>query len=204
MHPHAFLAPVESALSEGFTGASIDVIWDNADLHGGAKNLNVWDYTICGGYGGEAGLKGLMAECRQHNLRVIAWVPAGHLWSQSPVWAAHPDWILLNARGEKFVNPAGGIWHGGLDGGFRDYWRDRVVDVVRRFDFDGLWLDTHLSYAQQAIPPTHCGRLAAIYSDFIKAGAGHLLAEGDASVFGSYAIASEAMVMASPLSPDTD
>jgi predicted amidohydrolase len=173
---------------EGFTGASIDVIWDNADFHGGAKNMNVWDYTVCEGYGGEAGLKELMIECQQRNLHVIAWVPAGHLWSRSPVWTAHPDWVLLNARGEKFVNPAGGIWHGALDSGFHDYWRGRVVNVVRRFGFDGLWLDTHLSYAQQSRPPTHGAKLSTIYRDFIKAGARRLLVEGDASVFGSYTI----------------
>jgi hypothetical protein len=174
---------------EGFTGASIDVIWDNADFHGGAKNMNVWDYTICEGYGGESGLKALMDECKRNNLRVIAWVPAGHLWSKSPVWEGHPDWILLNQRGEKFVNPAGGIWHGALDTGFHDYFRDRVVDVVRRFGLDGLWLDTHLSYAQQARPPIHAARLAQMYCDFARDGARHLLVEGDASAIGSYAIA---------------
>lgn len=174
---------------DGFTGASIDVIWDNADFHGGAKNMNVWDYAICEGYGGEAGLEDLAEECKTRNLQVIAWVPAGHLWSQSPVWEAHPDWALLNARGEKFINPAGGIWHGALDSGFHNYWRDRVVDVVQKFGLNGLWLDTHLSYAQQSRPPDHGARLGEVYADFIKAGARHLLVEGDASVFGSYAIA---------------
>ena len=173
---------------EGFTGASIDVIWDNADFHNGAKNMNVWDYAVCEGYGGEPGLKALMEECKRNNLCVIAWMPAGHLWSKSPVWEKHPDWVLLNPRGEKFVNPAGGIWHGALDTGFRDYFRDRVVDVVRRFGLDGLWMDTHLSYAQQARPPDHAANLAGIYVDFIKAGARHLLVEGDASAIGSYAI----------------
>ena len=174
---------------EGFTGASIDVIWDNADFHGGAKNMNVWDYTVCEGYGGQAGLRDLVEECKEHDLRVIAWVPAGHLWSQSPVWKAHPDWVLLNSRGETFVNPAGGIWHGALDRSFHDYWRNRVVGVVQEFGLDGLWLDTHLSYAQQSRPPDHGAKLASIYGGFVRAGARHLLVEGDASAFGSYAIA---------------
>lgn len=174
---------------EGFSGASINVIWDNADFHGGAKNMNVWDYTVCEGYGGEAGLKVLMDECKKNNLRVLAWMPAGHLWSKSPVWEKHPDWILYNARGEKFVNPAGGIWHGALDSGFHDYFHERIADVVKRFGFDGLWLDTHLSYAQQMRPPDHAAKLARLYADFVKAGARDLLVEGDASALGSYAIA---------------
>lgn len=174
---------------EGFTGASIDVIWDNADFHGGAKNMNVWDYVVCEGYGGETGLQALMDECKKNNLRVMAWVPAGHLWSKSPVWENHPDWILLNQRGERFVNPAGGIWHGALDTGFHDYFHDRVMGAVRQFGLDGLWLDTHLSYAQQTRPSDHAARLARMYCDFARAGARQLLVEGDASAIGSYAIA---------------
>ena len=151
--------------------------------------MNVWDYVVCEGYGDEAGLKSLMDECRSNNLRVVAWVPAGHLWSKSPVWADHPDWVLLNQRGEKFVNPAGGIWHGALDTGFHDYFRDRVTDTIKRFGLDGLWIDTHLSYAQQARPADHAAKLAQMYCDFASAGARHLLVEGDASAIGSYAIA---------------
>lgn len=172
---------------EGFTGASIDVIWDNADFHGGAKNMNVWDYVICEGYGGEEGLRGLMDECKRHNLLVVAWVPAGHLTSASPVWQKHPEWILKNERGEMFKNPSG-LWHGALDTAFNDYYRDRVVGVIRQFGLDGLWVDTHLSYAQQSRPPNHSARLAAIYLDFIKAGARHLIVEGDASAVGAYGI----------------
>jgi len=176
-------------VSEGFSGASIDVIWDNADFHGGAKNMNVWDYSICEGYGGEGDLKFLVDECKQRNLLVVAWVPAGHLWSQSRIWKAHPEWILKNNRGQTFVNPAGGIWHGALDTAFRDYYRDQVIGSVRRFGLDGLWVDTHLAYAQQSCPADHSARLAEIYHDFIKAGARHLIVEGDASAIGAYGIA---------------
>src|SRR4029434_1318957 len=175
--------------SEGFTGASIDVIWDNADFHGGAKNMNVWDYAVCEGYGGTKDLQFLIDECRKHNLLVTAWVPAGHLTSSSPVWKDHPDWILKNQRGENFINPSGGIWHGALDSGFRDYYVDRVARTVRQFGLDGLWLDTHLSYAQQLRPADHSARLAAVYQEFIKAGASRLIVEGDASAFGSFGIA---------------
>jgi len=174
---------------EGFTGASIDVIWDNADFHGGAKNMNVWDYVVCEGYGGAAGLRALVEECRQQQLLVTAWLPACHLTSESPVWKQYPDWILKNQRGENFVNPAGGIWHGALDSGFREYYVGRVAGIVREFGLDGLWVDTHLSYAQQNRPADHGARLAAVYRELINAGARHFSVEGDASAFGSYGIA---------------
>jgi hypothetical protein len=173
---------------EGFAGASIDVIWDNSDFHGGAKNMNVWEYAICDGYGGAKGLRALIDECKRHKLLVIAWAPAGHLTTASPVWKQHPDWLLKNPRGETFKNPSG-LYHGALDTGFRDYFRDKLVGVVREFGLDGLWMDTHLSYAQQSRPADHSVRLAALYQDFVKAGAAQLSVEGDASAFGSYGIA---------------
>ncbi|MBI3882144.1 MAG: hypothetical protein HY301_19050 [Verrucomicrobia bacterium] len=172
---------------EGFSGVCLDVIWDNADFHGGKKNMNVRDYAICPGYGGEAGLHALMDECRRRGLRVNAWTPAGHLWSASPVWPAHPDWLLKNARGENFANPSGNP-HGALDSGFRDYYRERVVGAVKQFGFDGLWLDTHLGYAQQWHRPQHGAQLASLYLDFIRAGARQLLVEGDAAALGAYSV----------------
>src|SRR5262249_56796488 len=74
------------------------------------------------------------------------------------------------------------------DSGFRDYYHDRVVGIIRDSGVDALWVDTHLSYAQQLRPPDHTARLAALYRDFIRAGAKHLSVEGDASAFGSYGI----------------
>lgn len=110
-------------------------------------------------------------------------------------WHAPPQWMradavpatnpklmpsLLQGTGFQFEHgPAGA-----LDTGFHDYFRDRVIDVVRRFGLDGLWLDTHLSYAQQARPPDHAARLAQMYGDFARAGARHLLVEGDRDPIG--------------------
>jgi hypothetical protein len=59
---------------------------------------------------------------------------------------------------------------------------------VRAFGLDGLWMDSHLPYAQQARTSDHAARLAALYRDFIRAGARHLIVEGDASALGAYGI----------------
>jgi hypothetical protein len=177
----------DATARDGFTAASIDVIWDNAEFHSGQKNMNVWDYSVCEGYGGERGLQSLIDECRRHHLRVIAWAPAGHLSPASPVWKAHPEWVLKNDRGAIFLDPSG-LWHGDLDTGFSDYFRDRITGVVRKFGLDGLWLDTHLAYAGQTWNRPNSARLAAIYRSFIQAGARQLIVEGDASAIGSYGI----------------
>jgi hypothetical protein len=188
---HGFRATAEACAAktaeEGFTAVLIDVIWDNLEFHGGKKNMNVWDYSVCEGYGGEEGLQALVRECRKHGLRVIAWAPVGHLNAEAPVWKEHPDWVLKNPRGENALNPSG-LVQGDLNTGFAEYFRGRFVEVIRKFDLAGLWLDSHLAYAQQQ-SPSHGARLAAIYRDFMQAGARHLIAEGDASVLGAYGVA---------------
>jgi hypothetical protein len=173
---------------DGFTGACIDVIWNNADFHGGKKNMNVWDYSICEGYGGADGLKALMAECKTHSLLVNAWAPAGHLTAASPVWQEHPEWILQSAQGGPYKNPSG-LLHGDLSTPFRDYFSGHLARAVREFGLDGLWMDTHLPYAQQWQKPDHAAKLAAVYLDLIRAGARQFMVEGDASGIGSYAVA---------------
>ncbi|MGH9362021.1 MAG: hypothetical protein ACRD2T_08895, partial [Thermoanaerobaculia bacterium] len=172
---------------EGFTAASIDVIWDNLEFHGGKKNMNVWDYSVCRGYGGEEGLRALVEECRKHQLRVIAWAPVGHLNAEAPIWKEHPEWVLKDLRGGKALNPSG-LFQGDLSTGFADYFRGRFLQVIRGYGLDGLWLDSHLAYAQQHQSPSHGARLAAIYRDFIEAGAKLLVIEGDASALGSYGV----------------
>jgi hypothetical protein len=149
--------------------------------------MNIWDLSVAAGYGGEAELKELVDECHRQRLLVAAWLPSGHLTNTAPLWKEHPDWILMSAAGMPALNPSG-LTQGDLDSGFRDYFRDRIAGVVERTGLDGLWLDSHLAYAQQP-PPHHGAQLAAIYREFVKAGAVHLIAEGDASVLGAYGIA---------------
>jgi len=114
-------------------------------------------------------------------------VPAGHLWGQAPIWKEHPDWLLRRPDGAIAKTPTGPVF-GSLDSGFADYFRERISAVTRQFGFDGVWMDTHLSYAQQTNPADHAARLLRVYQDLIKAGARHFLVEGDASAFGAYAI----------------
>ncbi len=180
-------ALVELSAQQGFTSVYIDVIWDNIEQHGGEKNMNVWDLSVCGGYGGEAGLRALVEECHKRGLKVIAWTPSGHLNAGAPIWGQHPEWVLKNRLGDKALNPSG-IWQGDLSSGFHGYYRDRIAGVVRKFGLDGLWMDSHLGYAQQYQSPGHAARLAEIYRDFIRAGARQFIVEGDASVLGTYGI----------------
>lgn len=172
---------------DGFTGVLLDTVWDNLEVRGGKKNLNTLDYAICEAYGGEAGLRALMDACHRRGLRVIVWTPAAHLVNSSPVWQAHPDWAMRDATGEFYKNPSG-LRHGALDTGFAGYFRERVTGAVKKFGFDGLWMDSHLPYAGQARPPDHGARLASLYRDFIKAGARQFLVEGDASAIGACSI----------------
>jgi hypothetical protein len=176
----------EATAREGFTAAAIDVIWDNYEQHGGAKNMNVWDYAVSEGYGGADGLRALVDECHRRGLKVIPWCPAGHLVDVSPVWKQHPDWLAGStpSTGKDGHGPV----YGSLHTGFRDYYGRRVLSVIREFKLDGLWMDSHLPYPAQPRDNPHADKLARLYVEFIKAGAAQLIVEGDASAIGAYGI----------------
>jgi hypothetical protein len=177
----------EVTAREGFTGACIDVVWDNLEFHGGAKNMNVWSLEVCEGYGGGKGLKALVEECRKHKLLVIPWVPTAHLVDRSDVWTKNPGWRLGVDTPSRTKGGTGPVY-GDLESGFGEYFRDRVAGAIRTYGFDGAWMDSHLSGAGQPPAKPNSARLAAIYREFIKAGARHMIVEGDASVFGGYGI----------------
>jgi hypothetical protein len=176
----------ETTAREGFTGAAIDVVWDNLAEHGGAKNMNVWSYAISEAYGGAAGLKALVEECHGRGLKVVAWCPAGHLVDRSPVWKEHPDWLA--GRTPSTTKEGAGPVYGSLHTGFGEYWRSGVLSAVRTFQLDGLWMDSHLPYPAQPRDRPHAAALARAYVEFARAGAVQMIVEGDASALGSYGI----------------
>lgn len=173
-------------VEDGFTAVAIDALWDNFEAHGGAKNMNVWDYAVCEAYGGKAGLKELVEQCHGNGLKVIAWTPAGHLANNSPVFKAHPEWLA----GHTPSTPKEGIGpvYGSLHTAFHDFYRRGILGAIREFKLDGLWLDSHLPYPAMPRENPHAAKLAALYGEFARAGATHLLMEGDASAIGSYGI----------------
>lgn len=174
-------ACAEATVADGFTAVLLDNVFDNVEFHGGGKNLNTWGYDVCEGYGGDAGLAVLVAACRARRLAVHAWIPTGHLSADAPMWQAHPDWLLRDARGEPWKSPSGGV-AGDCASGFGAHFVERVGGLVRRHGLAGCWFDTHLPWAGH-----RAAAVAEAYQDIQRAGARDLWVEGDASSLAGYA-----------------
>jgi hypothetical protein len=115
----------------------------------------VWEGIVCGPdriavaerHGGEAALKHLCDAAHRADMQVIAWLAPGHLWCDSSVFKAHPDWEL---RGRDGKPPTPYCWPTlrGVD--LTTPYADSFVESVRglreRTGLDGLWLDSYASF----------------------------------------------------------
>ena len=95
--------------------------------------------------------KYLCDTARKHGMGVITWYGTAQNRDQSPVWAAHPDFVLMGADGKRaraYYSPWG--WPGNLASGYFQFTLDRLKEMRDRTGLAGLWLDsysnaTHLS-----------------------------------------------------------
>lgn len=115
----------------------------------------VWEGIVCGPdriavaerHGGEAALKHLCDAAHRADMQVIAWLAPGHLWCNSSIFKAHPDWEL---RGREGKPPTMYCWPTlrGVD--LTTPYADTFVENVRglhdRTGLDGLWLDSYASF----------------------------------------------------------
>lgn len=115
----------------------------------------VWEGIVCGPdriavadrHGGEAALEYLCDAAHRANMQVIAWLAPGHLWCNSSVFKAHPDWEL---RGRDGNPPTPYCWPTlrGVDltTPYADEFLKRVRALRERTGLDGLWLDSYASF----------------------------------------------------------
>jgi len=115
----------------------------------------VWEGVVCGPdrlavaerHGGEAALKHLCDAAHRADIQVIAWLAPGHLWCNSSIFKAHPDWEL---RGRDGKPPTTYCWPTlrGVDltTPYTDYFVESVRGLHDRTGLDGLWLDSYASF----------------------------------------------------------
>lgn len=115
----------------------------------------IWEGIVCGPdriavaerHGGEAGLKCLCDAAHHADMQVIAWLAPGHLWCESSIFKAHPDWELRGRDGNPPTTYCWPTLRGvNLTTPYSDYFVDSVRGLRERTGLDGLWLDSYASF----------------------------------------------------------
>ncbi|NEQ96062.1 MAG: family 10 glycosylhydrolase [Cyanothece sp. SIO2G6] len=109
-------------------------------------------------------LAGLVHQAHRQHLRLIPWFEYGFIIPASAAIAmAHPDWLTTNQAGETVLNPlepderlprslqnlqlemVGGnwAWLNPCHPEVQQFLIDLIVDVVKRYEVDGIQLDDH-------------------------------------------------------------
>ena len=108
-------------------------------------------------------LGALVHQAHRQNIRIIPWFEYG-LWvpASSAIARQHPDWLTTNQAGNIVVNPqsSGGLlaplkplrleltgenqaWLNPVHPEVRQFLIDLIVEVVQKYDVDGIQLDDH-------------------------------------------------------------
>ncbi len=86
----------------------------------------------------------------EKSLRVIPWFEFGFMAPAEADWVkAHPQWLTANAQGETIWLEGGVIprvWLNPLHPEVQQLTTALLVDLVRRYDVDGIQLDDHFGY----------------------------------------------------------
>ena len=134
-------------------------------------------------------LHSLTRQAHRHNMRLIPWFEYGLMIpASSPIARAHPEWLTTNRAGDIIPAPlsahpllpqplknfqkeiTGGniAWLNPMHPEVRQFLKDLIVDVVKRYPVDGIQLDDHFSlpismgydpYSVQLYQDSHGGAL---------------------------------------------
>ncbi len=115
----------------------------------------LWEGIVCGPdrleiagkFGGEAALKYLCDAAHGAGLQVIEWLCPAHLWSESSIFKAHPEYELKGPNGRPPTQYCWPTLRGvDLTTPHWDYYLKSVSGIHDRTGLDGLWLDSYCSF----------------------------------------------------------
>jgi hypothetical protein len=111
----------------------------------------LWTGIVCGPdrieigerYGGEPALKALCDAAHKADMQVIEWLAPAHLWCESSIFKAHPDWEIKGPNGKPPTMYCWPTLRGvDLTTPHSDYFVESVRGIRSRTGLDGLWLDS--------------------------------------------------------------
>jgi uncharacterized lipoprotein YddW (UPF0748 family) len=93
-------------------------------------------------------LRELIKQTRRQHLRVIPWFEYGlMLPNNHPITRRHPEWLTMTASGSKVSSESNEnmSWLNPCHPEVQDFLTELIVDVVKRYQVDGIQLDDHFA-----------------------------------------------------------
>lgn len=115
----------------------------------------LWAGIVCGPdrleigerHGGEAALKVLCEAAHKADIQVIEWLCPAHLWCESSIFKAHPDYEVRGPNGKPPTMYCWPTLRGvDLTTPHSDYFVESIQSIRSRTGLDGLWLDSYCSF----------------------------------------------------------
>ena len=125
------------------------VVWNSGyALHPSSVARRVGSPQIYRGAQNQDPLQEIIYQGHRNGLSVMPWFEFGFMVPESSELAlAHPDWLSVKANGDTTANSAGGenAWLNPLHPEVQKFLTDLVMEVVDKYDVDGIQFDDHMS-----------------------------------------------------------
>ena len=125
------------------------VVWNSGyALHPSSVARRVGSPQIYRGAQNQDPLAEIIYQGHRNGLSVMPWFEFGFMVPESSELAlAHPDWLSVKANGDTTANSAGGenAWLNPLKPEVQKFLTDLVMEVVDKYDVDGIQFDDHMS-----------------------------------------------------------
>lgn len=142
-----------------------------------------WEAEISKSIGGVPELKRLVQQAHLQGQKVILWTNLAHLSISSPRLLQNPDWAMWRKEGVPNDEGYGDITGMDLFGGYFDELLGGLTRVHRQTGFDGVWLDSFLTFGlaidyRRHAPRSQMTRTLEMMKRIQKMGLSELYIEG--------------------------
>ncbi|OGV67632.1 MAG: hypothetical protein A3K19_14620 [Lentisphaerae bacterium RIFOXYB12_FULL_65_16] len=107
------------------------------------SRCGIIDIEISPKYGGRPAFRRFCRQAHAEGVEVFAWYPGFHLSNFSPYLTQHPDWLMRKPDGSPFTYVYFHIAALSPRLEVQQFFLDRLQELKRACEFDGLWLDSY-------------------------------------------------------------
>ena len=179
--------------NNGFKLVHFDQHWDTDAVHAESEKLPgaesgfsgnaPWKLDVNAAIGGEKGMREIADQAAKLGVTVIMWIPPAHLSNSSTLLRDNPGWLKWRINGTPEDAGYGDISGTSLNGGWFDYATDRFAKVAAATKFQGVNIDSWLTFAMyadfsEAQPIPQLDRAIELQTKLHAAGLSNIVIEG--------------------------
>ena len=101
-----------------------------------------YSFTFAEKFGGNSGMRTVVAAAEKSGIELSQWF-SFHFSKYSPLFVAHPDWVLKEANGDPWDANYHSLWAGRIRSGHGEWMKQAILDLRTEIGLPGLFFDSY-------------------------------------------------------------